>query len=789
MKYSFKKIFLVFCFLFVGNEISYAAVVVGNSVTFRGQSVEGATYEWKFSDDGSTDTGQIVEHVFRKTGAFDVKLVVTKDDKINSITKRVSVVQNQAPSGRISANKTSGTTDDLFWFVADYQDKENNSLSFQWNIEAAFSLAQETITNANNQSVSHSFGATGRYRVKVNVSDGISVTTDSVYVNIINGNAKTESTRGENLPPSATIYSIVPAPQGTTDTIFKLYPRASDPNRDPLSYSWKVSDGSRYDIQNVAHKFEKPGTYSIELTVSDGELNTNAQTNIQVFANDDLLNAAQTPQAARIIDEGGNVHEIPLNTPSTTVFFENADGTTIPTTIAPQDGNPPILNISGPNGHSQAVPLSSVTQTATIPSSEGASPRIRISLETLSNSDQAASGQSNVHTPPKNNIQTARLVDDSGLSHEINLDGTARSVEVRNAQGEPFNIGIRGNPEPNPSLQIIDGQGQSKTIPLSSSPQTANIKDPSGRAQNIRVQSNETQTPSSAPQSISFKDASGKTHSLPLDETYHIIYVSDSAGKEVSVQAKALIGPPAKIQIIDPLGEIQEIVVADTPVSINIPTQNGSTELVATKSEEGVKNEIKSAFDINITKEQLQNMRAQKIEKASMEKDHERASELMMEVGLIEQALIMFKIKKNALLKMGEEGTPEQVLLEVIKTQLLTAKKERETLLPKEDPRSITTTRLNREIAQIDGLIRIIEKDIAEQSQNNSLKIQIQKENPIEQLEQQKAQKEAEIQRAQQQGDFKSITKLQEELVVVDKQLEETVATLPPPLLLQQKRL
>ena len=75
-----------------------------------------------------------------------------------------------------------------------------------------------------------------------------------------------------NKPPSASL-SISPNGVGmAAATQFALDGGASsDPDQDPLTYSWSFGDGSTGSGRQTTHVYDSEGTYSVTLTVSDGK--------------------------------------------------------------------------------------------------------------------------------------------------------------------------------------------------------------------------------------------------------------------------------------------------------------------------------------------------------------------------------------------------------------------------------------------------------------------------------------------------------------------------------------
>ena len=104
----------------------------------------------------------------------------------------------------------------------------------------------------------------------------------------------------ENRPPVARIQ---------TDKVRGLAPlrvqfdasQSSDPDGDPLSYSWSFGDGTFSNLVNPSHTFSSPGNYRVVLTVDDGK-GKSATTSITITAEQENQN--QSPVARIQTDKG-----------------------------------------------------------------------------------------------------------------------------------------------------------------------------------------------------------------------------------------------------------------------------------------------------------------------------------------------------------------------------------------------------------------------------------------------------------------------------------------------------
>lgn len=76
----------------------------------------------------------------------------------------------------------------------------------------------------------------------------------------------------QNQPPVAGLR-IMPSGMGMADATQYRFDggTSSDPDDDPLTYSWNFGDGSNGSGLNATHVYDSAGTYTVTLTVSDGK--------------------------------------------------------------------------------------------------------------------------------------------------------------------------------------------------------------------------------------------------------------------------------------------------------------------------------------------------------------------------------------------------------------------------------------------------------------------------------------------------------------------------------------
>lgn len=116
----------------------------------------------------------------------------------------------------------------------------------------------------------HTYTMPGKYVATITVTDNLgSSTTNTVPLDVT----------APNRPPAAKFVVSPPTGQAPLSVVF-----ASDESYDPDgsigNRQWKFSDGGDYLGDTAFHTFERPGTYTVSLTVFDdrGGKGTSRQT-------------------------------------------------------------------------------------------------------------------------------------------------------------------------------------------------------------------------------------------------------------------------------------------------------------------------------------------------------------------------------------------------------------------------------------------------------------------------------------------------------------------------------
>jgi MYXO-CTERM domain-containing protein len=232
-----------------GSPISFSA-----SITDPG-SLDTHTYAWLFGD-GGTATGATASHTFADDGTFTVQMTVTDDDG-GSATWNGSVIVNNVAPTITSVTAPDGTEGVAIGMSATATDPGADTLTYSWSFGDT-----GTGTGA---SVSHTYTDDGTYTVTLTVTDGDGG-SDTATETVVVGNT------------APTITSMVVPASGTEGSAVAMSATASDPGADTLIYGWDFGDSAIAAGASPSHTWVDDGTYTVTLTVTDGDGGTDVDT-------------------------------------------------------------------------------------------------------------------------------------------------------------------------------------------------------------------------------------------------------------------------------------------------------------------------------------------------------------------------------------------------------------------------------------------------------------------------------------------------------------------------------
>ncbi|MFV8783398.1 S8 family serine peptidase [Microbulbifer sp. SA54] len=264
---------------------------VSNVIELMG---EGFTYEVSGHESGSTVTITAGETA---AGSHAVDLAVTdsvspNDKATQSFTLTVNKL-NTAPEVMASAaGAEAGTTIKLD--ASGSSDKHNDPLTFSWSQTDGPSVS---LTDADKAIANFTPSEAGEYSFEVTVSDGQLSSSKIVKVTVSSANTAPQV--------------VVSVSDGKVGSAIQLDASASsDKQGDALSFSWAQTQGASVALDNANQAVasfipEEAGSYSFEVTVSDGELSSSNVVNITVSEDDSTAEVVE-PEPKKKKKSGGS---------------------------------------------------------------------------------------------------------------------------------------------------------------------------------------------------------------------------------------------------------------------------------------------------------------------------------------------------------------------------------------------------------------------------------------------------------------------------------------------------
>jgi PKD repeat protein len=217
-------------------------VGIGRIVTFTDLSANSPTnWVWEFGD-GAVGTGSKPDHVYRKTGVYDVTLTASNPAVSNSRTKKQYITVLNIPRADFEADKTRGGAPMTVQFI---DQSIGEPTSWNWDFGDGATTIEKNPT--------HTYTSLGSFTVTLTVSN-------------VNGK-DTTSKAGMIVTTLAPVANFkVDQRIGKAPFIVQFKDLSTN---NPVSWSWQFGDGTSSSEQNPRHVYPQEGAYDVRLTVSN----------------------------------------------------------------------------------------------------------------------------------------------------------------------------------------------------------------------------------------------------------------------------------------------------------------------------------------------------------------------------------------------------------------------------------------------------------------------------------------------------------------------------------------
>ena len=243
----------------------------GTTVTFSAAASsdpdgDALTYAWSFSD-GGTANGVNPRRSYQTAGTFSATLTVT-DGHGGTATNTAAVTitaANRPPQASIGGPYSGETGQAVSFSAAASTDPDGDTLSFAWTFGDG--------ATGSGSGAAHAYATAGSFSAVVTVTDG-------------RGGSSSASTlvtvSAANRAPVAIAGGPYNAKVG--EPIAFNASASSDPDSDPLTFSWTFGDGRSRTGAQPSYAYGAAGTFTAAVTVSDGRGGSNSATATVVVA-------------------------------------------------------------------------------------------------------------------------------------------------------------------------------------------------------------------------------------------------------------------------------------------------------------------------------------------------------------------------------------------------------------------------------------------------------------------------------------------------------------------------
>ncbi|MCP4699449.1 MAG: PKD domain-containing protein [Gammaproteobacteria bacterium] len=238
--------------IFNVNPLSGDAPLTVNLDGSASEDIDGniVSYVWT-SSDGQTASGETASLTFNNSGSYTISLTVTDNHADSGSAEYPDpVIVNEKPRAVASGNPLSGyvpLTVNLDGSASN--DSDGSIVSYAWSSSNG--------QTASGKTASLTFNNSGNYTVTLTVTDDQGGSGSTEYPDFVAAYEKPRA--AANVDPLS----------GYAPLTVNLDASDSKPDGSIVSYAWSSSDGQTSTAANDSFSFSNPGTYTIDLTVTD----------------------------------------------------------------------------------------------------------------------------------------------------------------------------------------------------------------------------------------------------------------------------------------------------------------------------------------------------------------------------------------------------------------------------------------------------------------------------------------------------------------------------------------
>ncbi|MCB9101309.1 MAG: PKD domain-containing protein, partial [Anaerolineales bacterium] len=414
------------------------------------------TYTWNFGDSSPAPaSADKVSHTYADNGTYTVTLTVTDKDGSTSSASTTAVINNVAPTA--NAGGPYQTTINIpIPLNGSGLDVAADTLTYEWDLNG------DGIFETPGKNVNASWPTPGVKSITLRVSDEDGgATTSATTVNV-------------GSPPTANAGGPYGGPE---NSVIAFTGSGSDPDNDPLTYSWTFGDGSSGTGATPSHRYVDNGTYTAILTVNDGRggvATSQATVTINNVAPTAKISSPASGNEGQNISFDGSGSSDPGPNDTLTYAWDFGDGSTgtgatvlhryrdngtltVRLTVTDKDGASnstlttitinnvaPTANISAPSGGDEAPGGTTISFDGSGSSDPGLDDTLTY-LWDFGDGTPAANGPATVsHTYIDSGSYTVRLTvtDNDGASNTATVNVTINNLPPTANAGGPYSTTV-----------------------------------------------------------------------------------------------------------------------------------------------------------------------------------------------------------------------------------------------------------------------------------------------------------------------------------------------------------
>ncbi len=209
------------------------------------------SWSWDFGDD-NTSTKQNVTHRYVDNGVYNITLKITDNyGATDEISQQLGVL-NVEPTADFDYSPSNPTDLQNVMFTDKSSDLDGDIVNWYWDLGDG--------NTSKLQSPSYQYGDNGTYIVTLTITDDDGASE-----------VKSRQISVSNVGPmidfaffSANVTIIANDPVQFAD-------KSEDLDGDIVNWSWDLGDGTTSTEKHLTHNYEKKGTYTVTLTVTDND--------------------------------------------------------------------------------------------------------------------------------------------------------------------------------------------------------------------------------------------------------------------------------------------------------------------------------------------------------------------------------------------------------------------------------------------------------------------------------------------------------------------------------------